>query len=78
MTQAPEQSKYIPVAKYDPKRDAAQDIQEAIKEGPACSQTILLEVGGEWCSWYLTLDRFFEAHAELIQLRDKNFVTELQ
>src|SRR6266481_6088532 len=42
---------------------------------PACSQTILLEVGGEWCSWYHTLDRFFEAHAELIQLRDKNFVT---
>ena len=41
----------------------------------ACSQTILLEVGGEWCSWYHTLDRFFEAHAELIQLRDRNFVT---
>jgi thiol:disulfide interchange protein len=69
------QSKYIPVTKYDPKRDAAQDIQDAVKEAQRAHKRILLEVGGEWCSWCHTLDRFFEAHAELIQLRDQNFVT---
>ncbi len=73
--QIPGQSKYIPVTKYDPKRDAAQDIQDAVKEAQRAHKRILLEVGGEWCSWCHTLDRFFETHAELIQLRDKNFVT---
>ncbi|SRR6266404_680745 len=75
VSQAFGQSKYIPVTKYDPKRDAVQDIQEAIKGAQRAHKRILLDVGGEWCSWCHTLDRFFEAHAELIQLRDKNFVT---
>ena len=69
------QSKYIPVIRYDPKRDAAQDIQDAVKEAQRAHKRILLEVGGEWCSWCHTLDRFFDTHAELIKLRDKNFVT---
>ncbi|HMG74577.1 MAG TPA: thioredoxin family protein [Pyrinomonadaceae bacterium] len=69
------QSKYIPVTRYDPKRDAAQDIQDAVKEAQRAHKRILLEVGGEWCSWCHTLDRFFDTHAELTQLRDKNFVT---
>ena len=69
------QSKYITVGKYDPRRDAAQEIQDAIKEAQRAHKRILLEVGGEWCSWCHTLDRFFDAHPELIQLRDKNFVT---
>jgi thiol:disulfide interchange protein len=73
--QTPGQSKYTPVNSYDPKRDAAQDIQAAIKEAQRAHKRILLEVGGEWCSWCHTLDRFFDAHPELIQLRDKNFVT---
>ena len=75
MPQTPGQSKYIPVNSYDPKRDAAQDIQDAIKEAQRAHQRILLEVGGEWCSWCHTLDSFFDAHPELIQLRDRNFVT---
>ncbi len=73
--QTPGQSKYIPVNSYDPKRDAAQDIEDAIKESKRSHKRILLEVGGEWCSWCHTLDRFFDAHPELIQLRDRNFVT---
>jgi thioredoxin-related protein len=69
------QSKYTPVTRYDPKRDAAQDIQDAVKEAQRAHKRILLEVGGEWCSWCHTLDKFFDTHPDLIQLRDKNFVT---
>src|SRR5882757_2414494 len=69
------QSKYIPVTRYDPKRDAAQDVQDAIKEAQRAHKRILLEVGGNWCSWCHTLDNFFEAHPDLVQLRDQNFVT---
>jgi thioredoxin-related protein len=69
------QSKYLPVTKYDPKRNAAQDIDAAIKEAQPTHKRILLEVGGLWCSWCRTLDSFFDAHPDLVQLRDQNFVT---
>ena len=72
---AGQSKKYIPVLKYDPNRDAAEDVQDAIKEAQHTNRRILLEVGGEWCSWCHTLDRFFEAHPDLLLLRDKNFVT---
>jgi len=69
------QSKYVPVTKYDPKRNADQDIREAIDEAKRTHRRILLEVGGEWCSWCHRLDDFFAAHPDLTSLRDKNFVT---
>lgn len=72
---AGQSKKYIPVTKYDPKRDAAEDIQDAIKEARRTNRRILLEVGGEWCSWCHTLDKFFETHPDLLLLRDKRFVT---
>jgi thioredoxin-related protein len=67
--------KYVPVTEYDPKRDAAKDITAAIKEAQRTNKHILVEVGGEWCSWCHTLDKFFLANSDLMQLRDKNFVT---
>ena len=69
------QSPYTPVTKYDPKRDAARDIDDAVAEAKRTNRRILLVVGGEWCSWCHTLDNYFAAHPELKALRDKNFVT---
>ena len=68
-------AKYVPVTTYDPKRDAAADIHDAIKEAQRTRKRILLEVGGQWCSWCHTLDKFFDTHPELTEFRDKNFVT---
>lgn len=69
------QSPYTPVTKYDPKRDAARDIDDAVAEAKRSNRRILLEVGGEWCSWCHILDEFFDKHADLTALRDKHFVT---
>lgn len=69
------QSPYTPVTKYDPKRDAARDIDDAVAEAKRTNRRILLEVGGEWCSWCHTLDDFFDRHPDLTALRDKHFVT---
>lgn len=69
------QSPYTPVSKYDPKRDAARDIDDAVAEAKRTNRRILLVVGGEWCSWCHTLDNYFTAHPELKALRNKNFVT---
>jgi len=69
------QSPYTPVTKYDPKRDAAQDIREAAAEAKRTNRRVLLEVGGEWCSWCHHMDDFFAAHPDLTSVRDKTFVT---
>ena len=69
------QAKYVPVVKYDPKRDADQDIRDASAEAQRTNRRILVEVGGDWCSWCHHMDDFFAAHADLTALRDKNFVT---
>lgn len=69
------QSPYTPVTKYDPKRDAARDIDDAVAEAKRTNRRILLEVGGEWCSWCHILDEYFDKHPDLTALRDKNFVT---
>jgi thiol:disulfide interchange protein len=69
------QSNYVPVGKYDPKRDADQDIRDAVVEAKRANKRVLLEVGGDWCIWCHHMDDFFTAHSDLTALRDKNFVT---
>ena len=65
---------YVPVHDYDVARDPAKDLQDAIGEAHRTDRNILLDVGGHWCKWCGYLDKFFAAHPDLLELRDKNFV----
>jgi thiol:disulfide interchange protein len=66
--------KYVPVHKYDPARNAEQDIRDAVAEADRTGKRVLLEVGGEWCIWCHIMDAYFEKNAELLSYREKNFV----
>ena len=66
--------KYVPVHKYDPARNAEQDIRDAVAEAKRTGKRVLLEVGGEWCIWCHIMDAFFEKNPELLAYREKNFV----
>src|SRR3954467_9878779 len=59
---------------YDANRDPTKDLETAIEEAHASDRNILLEVGGTWCKWCGYMDTFFNDHADLKELRDKNFV----
>ena len=65
-----------PVAreKFDPKRDPAPDLVRAIAEAGKSGKRVILDVGGEWCSWCVYMDKFFVDHADLLKLRDDNYV----
>lgn len=67
--------KYVPVHTYDPARNAAQDIRDAVAEAHRAGKRVLLEVGGEWCIWCHIMDAYFEKNPELLAYREKNFVT---
>lgn len=66
---------YVPVHKFDPKRDAAADIQAAIVEAQKTGKRIILDVGGDWCQYCHQMDQLFQEHLELVEMRDRNFVT---
>lgn len=67
-------AEYQPVKEYDPARDAVKDIRDAGREAARTHRRVLLEVGGTWCVWCRTLDKFFVEHPDLTLLRDKYYV----
>ena len=62
------------VAAYDPARDPAADLTNAVREAQQSGRRILLDIGGEWCGWCHILDDFIEQHAEINQALRQNFV----
>ena len=66
--------RYISVTAFDPARNPAQDLRDALAEAGRSGKRILLDVGGEWCSWCHRFDAFFEHNPRLLELRNKNFI----
>jgi thiol:disulfide interchange protein len=65
---------YVPVTKFDPARDAAKDVQDAIREAERTGKRILLDVGGNWCVWCRRLDSLFQSDKGLSNFLHANFV----
>ncbi len=63
-----------PVTRFDPARDAAADIDDAIAEAGRSGRRILLDVGGNWCVWCRRLDSLFQRRADLEEFMQKNYV----
>lgn len=61
-------------ARFDPSRDAAADVAEAIALANAQGKHVIVDVGGEWCSWCHILDRFIASHADVRALIDARYV----
>lgn len=70
----PASAVYVPVKKYDPKRNAEADLRDAVLEAKRTGRNVLVDVGGEWCVWCHILDSFFDQHKELLEYREKNFL----
>ena len=60
--------------KFDPRRDAAADLQQALALAQAQHKHVIVDVGGEWCAWCHILDRFIDAHAQVQQQLDAHYV----
>ena len=60
--------------KFDPKRDAANDVATAVQLAKAQSKRVVVYVGGEWCAWCHIMDRFFAANEEASALREAHYV----
>ncbi|MBS1666217.1 MAG: thioredoxin family protein [Bacteroidetes bacterium] len=59
---------------YDPSADAEKDIALAIKKAKAGNKHVLLQAGGNWCSWCIEFNRFVHADSHIDSLINKCFV----
>ena len=60
--------------KFDPARDAASDVANAVALAKAQGKRIIVDVGGEWCSWCHILDGFVASNDDVKSLVDSRYV----
>jgi thioredoxin-related protein len=60
--------------KFEPRRDAVADVAQAVSLAAAQHKRVIVDVGGEWCSWCHILDHFIASHDDVRQLVDANYV----
>ena len=61
-------------ARFEPTRDAAADVATAAAMAKAQRKRVLVDVGGEWCSWCHILDNFIASNADVKKLVDDHYV----
>ena len=59
---------------FDPARDSAKDLAAAETQAAAGHKHILLDVGGNWCSWCHLLDRTLHENPALLAALESNYV----
>lgn len=60
--------------KFDPARDAAADVQQAVALAQAQRKRVLVDVGGEWCVWCHIFDRFVVARPAVQMAMQDHYV----
>lgn len=60
--------------KYDPGRDAIADGIAALELAKRSNRRVLIEVGGNWCSWCHRLDDYLTKNREVREMLHKYFV----
>jgi len=59
---------------YDPARDPAEDLKQAIVVAQTENKRIMLELGGDWCIWCKFMDEFYATHSDILKFRVENYV----
>jgi len=59
---------------YDPARNPAADLKQAIDIAKIENKRIMLELGGDWCIWCKFMDEFYETHSDILQFRADHYV----
>jgi thiol:disulfide interchange protein len=61
-------------ASFDPARDGAADVAYALSLAKAQGKRVIVDVGGEWCTWCHVMDRFIAANDDVRGAIDAHYV----
>lgn len=59
---------------YDINADPVQQFEKAVKEAKETNKHVMLQIGGNWCSWCIRFHDFYENDVELDSLLKSNYV----
>lgn len=59
---------------YDEQRDPFKDAVAAIKLAKESNRNVLIEIGGNWCTWCHKMDAFLEKNPEIYQQLHSKYV----
>jgi len=59
---------------YDPSRNPADDLAQALAIAQDENKRIMLELGGDWCIWCKYMDEFYAKHPDILQYRVDHYV----
>ena len=59
---------------YHPEADAMKDIAAAIKKAKSENKYVLIQGGGNWCSWCIEFARFCKADPKIDSVMNASFV----
>jgi len=60
--------------RFDPQRDAAADLRQALALAGEEGKKVLVDVGGEWCAWCHIFDRFVAARPQVQKVLQDRYV----
>jgi len=58
---------------YDVNADAKQQIADAVKKSAGSGKHVLIQAGGNWCSWCIKFDKFAKADAQIDSIFKASF-----
>ncbi|MGZ3753734.1 MAG: thioredoxin family protein [Mucilaginibacter sp.] len=59
---------------YNPTADARAEIKVAVKQAAATHKNVLLQIGGNWCSWCIRFNNLVTTDPDLNKYMNDNFV----
>ena len=59
---------------YNPKADAAAELNAAIKAAGDQNKHVLVQVGGNWCPWCIKLHGFFQSEHQIDSILKTDYV----
>lgn len=59
---------------YNPEADAVKDIELLVKQAKKENKFVLIQAGGNWCSWCLEFARFAKADVQIDSLIKADFI----
>ncbi len=60
---------------YDPSLDGMKQLNAAIADAKAAGKHVLVQYGGNWCSWCIKFDAFCKADAEIMKVIGENYIS---
>ena len=59
---------------YDPAIDGMKQIKEAVAKAKSQSKHVLIQYGGNWCSWCIKFDAFCKADTSIMKVINTSFI----